>query len=247
MKKRITEYFDRLDKSPVLVEYKGVETYINSFTMRGLFFDMAARPDSITIMSATNGIAAAHSGNYRLYMDYLDQLSIPFLDRAEAIVAIRCLDASGRQEEDPDALLEAQIQQALGAGNSVIDPYIAIEAFVCQGWTLEPSYRFTGKMGSPRPYRQLAKRHILSEPNLVNKRPAAPVFITSSRHDPMTSLNNSVMATYMHEGSSIVIQENYGHAALRDAGPCLKAAIQEYFAFGVVPKNGTVCPMGYVY
>lgn len=243
IKKRVTEQFNKMDKNPLPIEYNGIKTYLNSFSMRGLFFDMAARPDLGNILTTTDVINSGLQGNLTRYLRHVEQSGIPFLDRKEAIIPIRCGDAYDHLGDHTDASLEADVRRALGKGASIIDYFIVIEAFICHGWTLEPPYKLTVPIGSPEPYNKAEDKvrnvHKLHDPTI--DRPSAPMLISSNRYDAMTPLRNAVMASRQHKGSTLIIQEDYGHAVCRNAGQCVRKIIKDYFSHGVVPPNGTIC------
>ncbi|KAK4247476.1 Tripeptidyl aminopeptidase [Corynascus novoguineensis] len=106
----------------------------------------------------------------------------------------------------------------------------------CAGWEFDPKYAFHGPFGSPAPPRSKSDGTIGQ----------APLLILSNRYDHATPLRNAYALSKQHGGSSVVVQEAVGHTTLLSAqSACMARLIQDYYATGKVPRNGTTCKPDY--
>jgi pimeloyl-ACP methyl ester carboxylesterase len=143
--------------------------------------------------------------------------------------AIACSDAEDHSSFDVP-FFEDYINQ-LKRQSPTVGPLWSIIRFTCSGWRIRPKWRFTGPFTTPP-----------ADPSLKDGVPAAPLLFMSNRLDPVTPLANAYLMSAGHPGSAVVIQEAAGHCAVGTVwSECTNDILRDYFEYGVVPKNGTVC------
>ncbi|KAH7347161.1 TAP-like protein-domain-containing protein [Plectosphaerella cucumerina] len=101
----------------------------------------------------------------------------------------------------------------------------------CSGWKYQPSHVFRGPFG-----------HKDFEATSPEDKPAAPLFILSTRYDHATPLANAEYLSTLYPGSAVLIQEGWGHCALLTSkSKCTAKHLRTYFDTGKVPVNGETC------
>ena len=71
---------------------------------------------------------------------------------------------------------------------------------------------------------------------------ASPLLFIGNTADPVTPLRNAVKMAAQHENASVLIQNTPGHCSgVTIPSNCTWKAISDYFNYGKLPTNGTVC------
>ncbi|KAJ3528534.1 hypothetical protein NM208_g10156 [Fusarium decemcellulare] len=150
----------------------------------------------------------------------------------EAAYAIHCSDAAGNQtEHDDDLAYYSEMLEKYTTESDTFGAKWATIPFECAGYRLKPKDQFHGPWITPP-----------ADPSLKPGVPAAPLLFLTSRLDPVTPAINAGLMSAGHPGSAVVIQDSVGHCTI-PAGwsDCTNKILQDYFEFGVVPENGTLC------
>ncbi|KAF5012539.1 hypothetical protein FDECE_1406 [Fusarium decemcellulare] len=150
----------------------------------------------------------------------------------EAAYAIHCSDVAGNHtEHDHDLAYYSEMLEKYTTASDTFGAKWATIPFECVGYRLKPKDQFHGPWITPP-----------ADPSLRPGVPAAPLLFLTSRLDPVTPPINANLMSAGHPGSAVVIQDSVGHCTI-PAGwsDCTNKILQDYFEFGVVPENGTLC------
>ena len=72
---------------------------------------------------------------------------------------------------------------------------------------------------------------------------ASPILWIGNTADPVTPLRNAFKMAEQHEGSVVLTQDMPGHCSGREKpSRCTRAVVGAFFAEGVLPEKGKVCP-----
>lgn len=148
----------------------------------------------------------------------------------EAAYAIRCSDAAGYQPEHDFSYYASEVRN-FKEQSDIFGARWATIPLQCVGYRLAPKYQFRGPWVTPP-----------ADPGLKAGVPAAPLLFLTNRLDPVTPTVNANAMSAGHPGSAVVIQDSVGHCAIPASwSDCTNQILRDYFEFGVVPQNGTLC------
>lgn len=231
MKARVDAAIAAIDANSASAVIDGQVHVIRSEALRQLVLNMGYMP-TYPLDWIAEAIVDLLNGDYEedvVQMTPADFNSseFRFVPMTEIGAVIRCLDI---QAERPfDIAWGRDIYASMEERSPTAAPAWAILALRCAGFTLQPAYDFHGAFGSPAPDE--------SDPDT----PAAPVLLVSSRFDPVTPLAGAWAMSRQHANSSVVIAELPGHDPFWPSSDCMRDILREYWSYGIVPPNGTVC------
>ncbi|GAB1315452.1 hypothetical protein MFIFM68171_05662 [Madurella fahalii] len=240
LRRRVDALIQSLDEAPISVPRNGRVNVLTSFIVRE-FIRVNLYDPITTYEQLARVLANLLAENYEDFFGgnsqsslcaEVDETSPPqrYTWGNEATPGVLCGDsyaAAGQRNLSWARDLSSRlVQQSPTAGA----PWARIP-MSCANWEFAPPYAFHGPWGSPAP-----------DPRASNSTPAAPLLILSTRVDNATPLANAWALSQVHKGSSVVVQEGYGHCALlASESECTIGIVREYFNTGRVPNNGTVC------
>ncbi|GAM84886.1 hypothetical protein ANO11243_028880 [Dothideomycetidae sp. 11243] len=70
---------------------------------------------------------------------------------------------------------------------------------------------------------------------------AQPILFVGNTADPATPLQNCYDQAGGYKDAKVLVQDSPGHASLSAYSNCTTSYISEYFRYGSLPENGTVC------
>lgn len=231
-------FIGSLENSPVPTVYEGRTRLVTSLLVRTTIHDSLYDPIYLyEVLSEV--LASSIAGNYTLLLQNspVDLESSCNAQNAtyppasytwanDAMSSILCgdssLDADERNITWATDLVNFLYEQSPTAGEEWIRIPLS-----CIGWKFKPKFLFRGPFGSSKE---------------VNSTSNAPLLILSNRHDPVTPLANAYAVSQSYFGSTVVVQESWGHTALLTSrSNCTAGIVREYFDSGKLPQEGTVC------
>lgn len=151
----------------------------------------------------------------------------------EAALGVLCGDSAGKVGVRDEAWAARELDSLVSNFPMFGDPW-ARNVLSCAHWPFKPKFAFHGPFGSPRSPKRRGDKKVDNS--------TAPLLILSNRYDNATPLKNARKVSESFAGSSLVVQEAWGHCALVvSSSKCLAKIIQEYFNHGTVPQTETVC------
>jgi pimeloyl-ACP methyl ester carboxylesterase len=239
MKARVDDLVTQTEASPITVFHDNKITVLSGFEILRAFGNPIYSPQN-SFPGLARILDGALQGNFTLLIKLLDE-PLPRLSDAclspnssvvlplylEATFGIACSDtpASNRRVLELAGYIDTLKEQSPTMG-----AYWAQIMARCSGWTITPKWRFAGPIGTP-PH----------DPALVDGKPAAPLLFLSTRLDPVTPVANAFAMSARHPGSTVAVVEGAGHCSTSVPSDCMRKIVQEYFASGAVPENGTSC------
>ncbi|QKX60783.1 uncharacterized protein TRUGW13939_07929 [Talaromyces rugulosus] len=237
IRERIDSFLSSLENSPVPTVYEGRTRLVTSLLVRTMIHDSLYDPiNRYDPLSAL--LASSLTGDHTLLL----QNSTVELESAcqiknetypanytwanDAGSSILCgdsaFDAGDRNITWARDLVDFLYEQSPTAGEDWTKLPLC-----CIGWKYKPNFVFRGPFGSS-----------MGKNNTSN----APLLVLSTRYDHATPLANAFAVSKSHAGSTVVVQESWGHTALLTSrSNCTAGIVKEYFATGKLPQEGTVC------
>lgn len=238
IRKRIDSFLGDLEASPIPALYEGRTHLVTSLLVRTIIHDSLYDPinkyEDLSIL-----LASSLAGNHTLLLENSvteletdceasDEDNYSWSDNAGAGVLCgdSALDADERNITWAKDIVDTFNRQSPTAG----EVWTKIP-FSCIGWKFTPEFLFRGPFGRSAPKSRGG-----------NHNSSAPLLILSTRYDHATPLANAYKAAKSHEGSTVVVQESFGHTALLTSrSNCTANIVREYFDTGRIPEDGTVC------
>ncbi|KAH8592814.1 TAP-like protein-domain-containing protein [Bisporella sp. PMI_857] len=129
---------------------------------------------------------------------------------------VRCSEGAAETSLESYERYAAQVAKLSPAGGSVMFD----TKLVCAGWTTKTRWDFR----VPR-----------------ETRTAHPILFVGNYADNITPLGSAVRNARLFPGSSVLVQNSYGHCSTSTPSRCTFRARMAYFQDGTLPANGTVC------
>ncbi|KAJ4154884.1 hypothetical protein LMH87_000158 [Akanthomyces muscarius] len=234
---RFDAFMEEVNQDPQ--SYVGPDGTITSITEEDVMLVIfSALPQPIlTFPSLAETLMEAMAGNFSTLYRQLAQpsaescpLPIPdtFTWTADARIGIACGDGEPQNNMTLAAYQDYMAGIAADAPN--FWPFMADIRLPCVHWPFRPKDRFKGPWVTPK-----------SDPSRVPGRPTAPLLFISSRYDLWTPPSRAVEMSRFHPGSTVLVQENYGHGTIATPSKCRDDHVKKYFDTGEVPPDGAVC------
>ncbi|KAK7466425.1 hypothetical protein VKT23_005147 [Stygiomarasmius scandens] len=190
----------------------GVLTYD---LLRAVVFTAISKPYP-SFQPLASGLADLSRGNGTAIFETIQRLSSgsSSLVSIEALTAILCSDAN------PSNATVPEIQETLATSNSSFTGLYGVFPARCAGWKVHPNDRFQGPVGA----------------NTSN-----PILLVGNTADPRTALASAKKTSSMFPGSAVLVQDSPGHSSLVASSNCTTQYLNDYFATGQLPADGTVC------
>ncbi|KAL0579553.1 hypothetical protein V5O48_002482 [Marasmius crinis-equi] len=137
----------------------------------------------------------------------------------EALNAFICNDG----DPVPPELEAAQKHYRESVDLSKFGSFWASFRIACNGWSPEiPKAQFRGP---------------------ITGNTSFPMLIIGNTADPATPLAAAKKVSERFSGSVLLTQDSPGHCSVSAPSACTAQIVREYFVNGILPKEGTVCPM----
>ncbi|POS68750.1 hypothetical protein DHEL01_v212856 [Diaporthe helianthi] len=245
IKGRVNSFIEGLVEFPVPIVAENRIRLITPVLMRNAIRGLTYQPIS-SFEFLADLLAESLAGNYSLLLTspeataHLFDESCGKVDRDqpqpdsscadETDISVMCADTAATND-DLDFAAARNIRDRLTSqAPTVSEPWIRY-TITCGGWKYKPPYSFAGPYGN--------QNLDTSRPENV---PTAPPLILSSRYDVATPLRNAFALSELYPGSSVVVQESYGHLALGSSpSACTSNYVRTYFDTGKLPPTGSTC------
>jgi pimeloyl-ACP methyl ester carboxylesterase len=169
----------------------------------------------------TSGLAAALDGDGTVLLKMSDAYFGRESDGSyatnlgEAFPAITCLDTSSRPTVDD---IREAMPRFMKASN-VFGPMFAWGALRCADWPIEATH-----------------------PQIeLDASGADPILVLGTTRDPATPYEWARDMAKQLEPAILVTRDGDGHTAYHSGNRCIRRAVNDYLAHGIVPDAGTVC------
>ena len=236
---RVDALLERIKVSPVIVQPNvitgpEIPEIISYSRVRRLISTTLYQPVRMFARTAT-ALAALEKGDgeplYQYYLAGSDPSSLCSLetvpptepasgsdeDTGDAFPAILCSDAEPSNLTIEEMELHAErLQEISRAAGSVL----VLFRMACVGRTVRPKWRFAGPFGGNTSF---------------------PILFVANAADNVTPLVSARNNSAAFPGSTVLVQNSYGHTSLSTASTCTARYIRNYFQTGVLPAPDAVC------
>lgn len=261
IKSRLDAFLDTVSRQPIALVESGFAEVITVQDIRNMF-QLPLYMPVLLYQSLAKTLAAVLQGNYTGVLSALRGDTPLAADlyhyngrrdgnywSTEAALTYICNDGEDLREVS-DADWERYVEGLISV-SPTLGPFFALFGVSCSGWKIRPAWRFAGPYGwnaslSSAEASDVDTVDLLQHPMDAHKPPRseslAPIIFLSSRTDPVTPLRNAFAMSELYPGSSVVIQDSFGHCAVWSSpSECTEGIVKAYFANGTMPDSGTVC------
>ncbi|KAJ5108532.1 hypothetical protein N7456_005207 [Penicillium angulare] len=242
IRERVSSFLNNLEVSPVSAVYQGRASLVTSLLVRTLIHTALYSPIT-KYESLSIALAESLAGNHTLVLENsavdlesaceIKNVTYPAESYSwsdNAASGILCgdsaLDAGNRSLTWARDIVDTLYEQSPTAGEAWTKIPLS-----CVGWNFKPNFLFRGPFGS-------SAQSVKGSNHTSN----APLLVISNRYDHATPLANAYAVSQSHAGSTVVVQESFGHCALLTSrSNCTANIVSEYFNTGRIPEHGTVC------
>ncbi|KAF9263844.1 hypothetical protein L218DRAFT_999311 [Marasmius fiardii PR-910] len=235
MEDKLNGIYASLIKYPVTAQTNQSYGLIDYPTLRNTIFEALYRPSLWPTMARGLQDLTRRDGTV-FYSGLLDAPPFrcscdseninPFPPALEAVVAIVCNDG----EAVPPGLEEAERHYNYAITN--FGSWASIFAsfrIICGGWpTSIPKNQFRGPVTAPNT--------------------SFPLLIIGNTADPITPIEAARNVTAKFPGSVLLTRDSPGHTSIYTPSICTSNHVRAYFVDGILPPEGTVCPIdGFIF